>query len=416
MSEEIDFIPVLIGGDMNCYSVARAIHEQYGKKSYAFGRFAAGDTMHSRIVECQYNEDLDKPDVLLATIKEFAAKHPETMHLVWGCADVYAELLSEIQDDLPKNCVTLYINADLRDRLESKTSFYQMCEEHGLPYPTTFSVTPARFGEGLSEADVSENVLGFSYPVIVKPAMSVTYWEHPFEGMKKVYTADSPAEALRILGLIFGAGYPDEVLLQDMVVGEDCNMNVLTAYCDRNCKVKLICFGREGLEEHTPTALGNPCAIITQPNPELQELIKNFLEKIEFTGFANFDIKRDDRDGSYKIFEVNLRQGRTNYHVTAAGHNIARYVVEDRVFKRDLGECVQNTNEVFWHSVPRKVVYEYVKDPEFVARAKELVAQGKESMSFDYPYDLRFNPMRWAWMKIHVHRYIDKFANPDNYK
>ncbi len=64
--------------------------------------------------------------------------------------------------------------------------------------------------------------------------------------MKKVYTAQNPAEAAHILGLIFGAGYPDEVLLQDMVVGEDCNMNVLTAYCDRNCKVKLICFRPRG--------------------------------------------------------------------------------------------------------------------------------------------------------------------------
>ena len=205
MSEETDFIPVLIGGDMNCYSVARAIHEQYGKKSYAFGRFAAGDTMHSRIVECQYNEDLDKPDVLLATIKEFV-QTAETMHLVWGCADVYAELLSEIQDDLPKNCVTLYINADLRDRLESKTSFYQMCEEHGLPYPTTFSVEPARFGEGLSEADVSESILGFSYPVIVKPAMSVTSSGTSLRGHEEGLYGRSPAEALRIFGVDFRCG------------------------------------------------------------------------------------------------------------------------------------------------------------------------------------------------------------------
>ena len=27
-TEKLDFIPVLIGGDMNCYSVARAIHEE----------------------------------------------------------------------------------------------------------------------------------------------------------------------------------------------------------------------------------------------------------------------------------------------------------------------------------------------------------------------------------------------------
>ena len=42
--------PVLIGADMNCYTLARAFHEAYGVRSYAFGRWAMGDTMYSRLV------------------------------------------------------------------------------------------------------------------------------------------------------------------------------------------------------------------------------------------------------------------------------------------------------------------------------------------------------------------------------
>ena len=47
-------LPVLIGADMNCYSVARAFHEAYGIESYAFGRWPMGDTMYSKIVHCTY--------------------------------------------------------------------------------------------------------------------------------------------------------------------------------------------------------------------------------------------------------------------------------------------------------------------------------------------------------------------------
>lgn len=36
-------LPVLIGADMNCYTLARAFHEAYGVRSYAFGRWAMGD-------------------------------------------------------------------------------------------------------------------------------------------------------------------------------------------------------------------------------------------------------------------------------------------------------------------------------------------------------------------------------------
>ncbi len=406
-----DFIPVLIGGDQNCYSVARAIHETYGKESYVFGRFAAGDTKYSRIVHCSYNPELSDPDVLTETINEFAAKHAGTTCLVWGCTDGYAALLMEIQGRLRENCTTLYIDADLRDKLVSKASFYQMCEQYGIPYPKTFYADAP-----LPPSALTEEALGFSYPIIVKPSMSETYWEHPFDGMKKVYTAADPQEASDILSLIFSAGYDDTMLLQDMVPGADSGMRVLTGYSDRNNKVKMMCFGRVGLEEHTATALGNPCAIITEPNEELQNTIKAWLEEIGFTGFSNFDIKYDPRDGSYKVFEINLRQGRSNYYVTGSGNNIARYVVEDRINHRDLGECVMNNTEHFFHSVPAQVVYDYVEDPEFVARARRLAAEGRESVPFEYGSDLRFNPLRWLYVKIHMRRYFDKFAHSEKYR
>ena len=35
--KEREFIPVLLGGDINTYSVARAFYEQYQVKSYVFG-------------------------------------------------------------------------------------------------------------------------------------------------------------------------------------------------------------------------------------------------------------------------------------------------------------------------------------------------------------------------------------------
>ena len=49
--ENIIIQPVLVGGDINCYSVARAYHEAYGVKSIAFGRYALGATKDSNIID-----------------------------------------------------------------------------------------------------------------------------------------------------------------------------------------------------------------------------------------------------------------------------------------------------------------------------------------------------------------------------
>ena len=40
--KERTFIPVLLGGDINTYSVARAFYEQYQVKSYVFGKYQTG--------------------------------------------------------------------------------------------------------------------------------------------------------------------------------------------------------------------------------------------------------------------------------------------------------------------------------------------------------------------------------------
>ena len=212
--------------------------------------------------------------MLLATIKAFAAKDPDTMHLVWGCADVYAALLSEIQDDLPE---------ELRDALyRQRPARPPGIQDELLPAcakSTAFRtrkrspVTPARFGEGLSEADLSEGVRGLFVSCHREARYERDVLGTSVRGHEEGLYRRFPGGGAAYFGLIFGAGYPDEVLLQDMVVGEDCNMNVLTAYCDRNCKVKLICFGREGprrAHAHGARHLRAPSS--RSPIPELQEL------------------------------------------------------------------------------------------------------------------------------------------------
>ena len=48
---EHNFQPLLFGGDINVYSVARAFHEAYGVKSVCFGKFASGPAYGSDIID-----------------------------------------------------------------------------------------------------------------------------------------------------------------------------------------------------------------------------------------------------------------------------------------------------------------------------------------------------------------------------
>lgn len=390
-------IPVLLGADLNCYNVARAFHEAYGVISYAFGRYPIGVTQHTRIVSFTAVPDLDTPSVMCRTVNAFAQAHPEAKLILIGCTDDYVAMIIRNKSEISDRYILPYIDAPLMEDITLKANFYAYCDQHGIPYPDTVIASPD---------DIPE--IPFAYPVIIKPSNSVQYWKHPFEGMKKVYTADSSEEAHQIINTIYASGYPDRIIIQDRIPGNDTFMYTLTAYSDRTGKVRMMCLGHVLLEEHTPKGLGNHAAVITEPNDALMDMLRAFLEEIGYVGFSNFDIKLDARDGVMKLFEINVRQGRSNYFVTAAGNNIARYLVEDWVEHKAFEGCFYSRREIYWRYIPDRIVYRY-SGAELNSRVRHLIAAGQAYSSMRYAPDLRFHLRRWLFVCIHEHNHIKKF-------
>ena len=363
--EERDFIPVLLGGDINTYSVARAFYEKYGVRSYVFGKFPTGPSYGSRITVYEADTRIDTKDYFIKRISDFAKEHGDRKILLIGCGDSYVALAAKYRKELPENVTVPYIDFELMDSLQHKETFYGLCREYGLDYPETI-VHRKEMGMDFP--------CNFRYPVIVKPSNSIMYWEYPFGGQKKVYKAESREEMERILGDIYGSGYDDAVIIQDMIPGNDEYMRVLTSYSDRNGKVKMMCLGHVLLEEHTPHGSGNHAVIIPEYDRELMEKTRNMLESINYKGFSNFDIKFDSRDGSYRFFEINTRQGRSNYYVTNVGLNVAELLTEDYIYEKDM-EYNDRFEERLWLTVPGSVARKYVKIPENAEKLNKLLSE-----------------------------------------
>ena len=396
-------IPVLLGADLNCYNVARAFHEAYGVPSYAFGRYAVSATKYSRIVRFTAVPELDSEPVMLRTLTDFAEAHPDARLILFGCTDDYAAMIIRNKDRLPRYTCACP-GPSFLDTVSKKAEFYETCEKYGIPYPKTAVLTAPAGEDSLSAA-----ALGFPYPVIVKPSSSVAYWKHPFDGMKKVYTAHDASEAARIIRDIYASGYDDRMIVQEMIPGGDEHMRVLTAFSDHNGRVRAMCLGHTMIEEHTPKGLGNHAAIVTEPVSSLPFAgrIRDMLEDMGYTGFSNFDIKYTGEGDDYRVFEINLRQGRSNYYVTAAGISIARLAAE--TYTDDGEDCVLCDSEWFWHHVPRSVAYTYTEDAALVARARALRRAGRESSSLWYKPDLRANPLRFLCVCEVLRRQRGKF-------
>ena len=365
--EERDFIPVLLGGDINTYSVARAFYERYQVKSYIFGKYATGPSYQSRIIRYKANPKIDTDDYFLRTVNTFAAKHQDKKIVLVGCGDSYVALISKHKAELAENIIAPYIDFDLMNSLQQKETFYKLCEKHGVDYPGTF-IYDRSMGHDFT--------IEFPFPVVLKPSDSISYWEHPFDTQSKVYIIPDREKLDSVLDEIYEAGYPGHMIIQDMIPGNDEYMRVLTCYSDHTGKVKMMCLGHVLLEEHTPHGMGNHALIITEPNKELMRGVKKLLEDLHYVGFSNFDIKYDRRDGKFRFFEINTRQGRSNYYVTGSGFNVAEYIVEDYVYGRELPFRYAK-EEHLWMGVPRGVAFRYVQDPEMKAKMRRLIRQKK---------------------------------------
>ena len=373
---DLTFQPLLFGGDINVYSVARAFHEAYGVRSIAYGKYPSFPCRGSAILDYRVCPDNESEEAFRRNVEMVSRQFPDKKVILLGCGDSYVQLAAHCRDSLPENVIAPYIDGALLDTLINKEKFYQLCDRYGIDHPATF-IYDKSMGHDFT--------LPWGPPYIAKPADSVAYWACGDHSLAKVYICQSWEELLESLDHVYAAGYSDHMVLQEFIPGDDSYMRVLTNYSDHTGQVRLMCLGHVLLEEHSPHGIGNHAVILTEQDEPLCMKIKELLESLHFVGFSNFDIKYDQRDGRYKAFEINCRQGRSNYYVTGAGYNIARLVVEDCVEGRELPFQIAG-NRSLWRMVPRKVAFQFTPK-RYHQEMRALIRAGADHHSLVYRRD-----------------------------
>ncbi len=376
MSESVPVQPLLFGGDINVYSVARAFHEAYGVRTIAYGKYPAFPCYGAAILDYRVCPENETDEAFLKNVETVSRECPDKKIIVLGCGDNYVQTAAKFKDRLPENVVAPYVDGALLDNLINKEYFYKLCDEHGIDHPATF-IYDRSMGHNFS--------LPWGPPYIAKPAESVTYWATGDRSLAKVYLCRTWDELLESLDHVYAAGYQNHMILQEFIPGDDSYMRVLTSYSDRNARVTTMCLGHVLLEEHSPHGIGNHAVILTEYNQELCLKMKALLESLHYVGFSNFDIKYDSRDNRFKAFEINCRQGRSNYYVTGSGHNIAKLLVEDLIQGKELPfQIVQEKS--LWRMVPRQVAFKFTPK-QYHAEMKALIQAGKDAHSLEYAGD-----------------------------
>lgn len=181
------------------------------------------------------------------------------------------------------------------DRLRwayDKRLTYRLAADIGVDHPKTFY---PKTGDELSNLDCS-------FPVILKPAFKRQL--NRFTG-DKAWRADDPetlaaryAEACELVG-------PDVVMVQELISGGGETQFSYTALCADGRSLASVTARRT---RQYPVEFGRSSSLVeTCDQPAIEEPARRLLAAMRYTGLVEVEFKYDQKDGRYKLLDVNPR-------------------------------------------------------------------------------------------------------------
>ncbi len=396
-----DFLPVILGTDSNAYGMAKAFHMAYGIKSLVVGKGELFTTTDSQILEVKiiegFGETSEFPDMLNTLAIELKREYKNL--ILVASSDGYVELIVNHKKQLESNYIVPFIDKDLMLTLNSKEGFYDICAAQGLNFPSTKVIHKTELN---NMAQIIEN-LKWGYPVVLKPSDSMRYFEAKFEGKQKAYIIENADVLLKTIQSIYLSSYDAALILQEYISGDDSSMRVLNCLSGPDGKVRLMCLGQPLLEDPTPSLIGNYTAIMDAFDTDIFAEYKSFLEGIGYVGFSNFDMKYDVKTGKYKVFEINLRQGRSSFFVTGSGYNLAAYLVDAFVYKTS-HETVYADKPHLWLGIPKHVLRKYLVHQNLKHEVNKRIDNNQTSTTLFYKADKNIK------RNIRIYRYYRSYV------
>ena len=394
-----DFEILILGSDANAYYMARCAYEAYHKKAHLIAKDRLAFTKFSNILTIEYHNDLWDEEKFVDILNDYA-KLKKCPILVISTNETYSMFLARNRGALDKSLVFPKQDEKVLLSLTNKERFYKTYKNKGLAFPETYYFDPLK----------STLIPSMNYPVIVKPSDVVEYNHLSFEGKEKIYQVFSEEELSIVLKRIKDAHYTKPLIIQEFIEGDDSYLFDSVVYVGRDGNVKTISFAQIGLQERTRSMVGNAATLINGFNTflgdttKMKESIKSFMENLGMNGFFEVDMKYDKKSNTFKVLEINARQGRCSYYITPLGVNLVKTLVDDLILAEEL-PFKELDDKVLLSFVPKRIVKKYCLNEEFKKEAMRLWSHRISPM--ECPLDKNFK--RFLMMKKRLWHYSKEY-------
>ena len=378
------FVPVITGGDLGAYSLAREFHEAYGVQSALVPTATNLIVGGSKITELFPAGPMFEPGHVVNHLGE-VAKHlqqdgPRPLILSAG----YDHLVRIMVDNSSQLREMGYVFPDLLpeqlDRASLKEEFYELCEQLALRYPRTATYDCANGTARIQEFVTSLTEPEWEYPLILKAGDGGAWANTRFEGRRKVHYLETPDELTDVLQKAVTAGYHDTLIIQQFIPGPDSNLRILTQFRDRSGTVVLTGLAEVLVEDHLAGLEGNSRAVVAVADSHVEAQGEKILEALDWHGFGMFDIKIHEQTGEAYFLEMNPRLGRHHYYLTVAGANPAEYMYREFLARTPHPPTVVTDGPAMSTTIPLKLAEQYASEAQ-----REQLQAAKQANRIGWP-------------------------------
>lgn len=229
------------------------------------------------------------PDGFVASVAATAARHK--VDAILPMTEITTLLLTERRAELPPHAQLPFATSAAIASASDKSAVMKLALSVGVPIPATVFLD--------RPGDVDAHKQRLSYPAVIKPARSRVRTPQGFVSTGVSYAVDADDLAARVRA-IPEALFP--VLLQERIEGPGVG---LFACYDEGRPVAL--FAHERLREKPPSG---GVSVLRQSAPldsAAVEYADKLLRALRWHGVAMVEFKRDLRDNSLRLMEINGR-------------------------------------------------------------------------------------------------------------
>jgi D-aspartate ligase len=207
---------------------------------------------------------------------------------------------------------------DVLSRIQSKRAQLEAAERAGIAVPPT--VAPGSAAEARSAAD------RLGYPVLVKPSAT--------EGFKRRFRRQAfRCETGEEVENAYAEAGEYEPLVQELVPGGDDMLFTLGSYLAADGEALGLFCGRK-LRQTPPGGIGTCRVGEAVWDEEVVEQGLRLLRALGHTGLSQVEFKRDPRDGTLRLMEINPRLWQWHGLAAACGVDLPWIAYEDLIGHR----------------------------------------------------------------------------------